>query len=263
MIDNLTQLNDGQLRIAYKKILDKYGPLALADYEVLSIGMLRRVKWEKIGELPADYDTVEAVDPATGLLKPLSFTDTTARYGITYLYTVQAWNDDNLGSSRPEPVKATPRRNRAFDPINGLTGEIDETMKPSLKWNLPKMSPLTEKQCIDDTVGYIVYRSDTKDGTYYQASPLLFTNSWVDETADPYAYNWYKVKVLDTGGYLSEFSEPVPVRLGTYVTSMLTDIPGGLWRPKSVLQAAAFPSQKVMSSRRHTRSRAPNRSPSR
>ena len=240
VIDNLTQLNDGQLRIAYKKILDKYGPLALADYEVLSIGMLRRVKWEKIGELPADYDTVEAVDPATGLLKPLSFTDTTARYGITYLYTVQAWNDDNLGSSRPEPVKATPRRNRAFDPINGLTGEIDETMKPSLKWNLPKMSPLTEKQCIDDTVGYIVYRSDTKDGTYYQASPLLFTNSWVDETADPYAYNWYKVKVLDTGGYLSEFSEPVLVRLGTYVTSMLTDIPGGPLAPEISIAGSSF-----------------------
>ncbi len=240
VIDNLTQLNDGQLRIAYKKILDKYGPLALADYEVLSIGMLRRVKWEKIGELPADYDTVEAVDPATGLLKPLSFTDTTARYGITYLYTVQAWNDDNLGSSRPEPVKATPRRNRAFDPIDGLTGEIDETMKPSLKWNLPKMSPLTEKQCIDDTVGYIVYRSDTKDGTYYQASPLLFTNSWVDETADPYAYNWYKVKVLDTGGYLSEFSEPLPVRLGTYVTSMLTDIPGGPLAPEISIAGSSF-----------------------
>jgi hypothetical protein len=226
VIDNLTGLDDDQLRITYNTILDKYGPLALADYDVLSIEMMNRVKWVKVGEIPADYDTVEAVDPATGLLKPLSFNDTTARYGITYLYTVQAWNDDNLGSSRPEPVKATPRRNRAFDPIDGLTGEIDDAMRPSLKWDLPKMNPLTQEQCLEDTVGYIVYRSDTEGGTYYQASPLLFTNSWVDETADPYAYNWYRVKVLDTGGYLSEFSEPVLVRYNNYVSGLVTQIPG-------------------------------------
>jgi len=226
VLNNLTGLSDDKLRLACRTILDKYGPLALADYKDLSIGMMKRVKWVKIGELPADYDTNEAVDPATGLLKPLSFTDTTARYGITYLYTVQAWNDDNLGSSRPEPVEATPRRNRAFDPIDGLTGGIDGTMKPSLRWNLPKMFPLTQDQCLEDTVGYIVYRSDTRDGTYYQASPLLFSNSWVDEAADPFAFNWYRVKVLDTGGYLSEFSEPVLVRLNNFVTGMTTEIPG-------------------------------------
>jgi hypothetical protein len=86
--------------------------------------MMNRVEWVKIGELPSDYDTVEETG-ALDLLKPLSFTDSTARYGITYLYTVQAWNDDNLGSSRAEPVEATPRRNRPFDPIDGLAGEID------------------------------------------------------------------------------------------------------------------------------------------
>ena len=117
--------------IAFNAILEKYGPLAVADYSQLSWEMSRRVKWEKVGELPAKYNTTETVDPATGLLKPLSFTDTTAHYGIYYLYTVQAWNDDDLGSTRPEPVIATPRRNRPFDPIDGLTGEIvDRIPKP-------------------------------------------------------------------------------------------------------------------------------------
>ena len=41
------------------------------------------------------------MDDATGLLKPLSFIDETAEYGIAYLYTVQAWNDDNLGLGGP------------------------------------------------------------------------------------------------------------------------------------------------------------------
>ena len=199
---------------------------------------MNRVEWVKIGELPSDYDTVEETG-ALDLLKPLSFTDSTARYGITYLYTVQAWNDDNLGSSRAEPVEATPRRNRPFDPIDGLAGEIDGNKKPSLTWNLPKMAPLTTEQCLEDTVGYIVYRSDTKDGTYYQASPLLFDNRWVDEAAAPYAFNWYRVKVLDTGGYLSEFSEPICVRLTVYVPGMVTVIPG-LTPPEINIQDSSF-----------------------
>ena len=37
----------------------------------------------------------------------------------------------------------------------------------------------------EDTVGYIVYRADSRDGEYYQASPLLFEPEWTDEDADP------------------------------------------------------------------------------
>lgn len=238
VVNNLTAIDDAKLRTAYKRILDKYGPLALADYKDLSITMMKLVKWVKIGELPAESNVEEA--GPLGLTKPLSFTDSTARYGITYLYTVQAWNDDNLGSSRAEPVEATPRRNRSFDPIDGLDGKIDKNKKPSLTWNPPKMSPLTPEQCLEDTVGYIVYRSDTKDGTYYQASPLLFDNKWTDDNADPYAFNWYKVKVLDTGGYLSEFSKPISVRLTAYTPSLKTVIPGLTTAPKISMKDSSF-----------------------
>jgi PKD repeat protein len=221
--ENIASLGKQSALDAYNQILDRFGPLALADYKDLSERMLGKIVWTKVGELSADEDTTEAVDPATGLLKPLSIIDTTARYGVKYLYTVQAWNDDNLGSSRPEPVEATPRRNRPFDPIDGLTGEIVDNV-PHLSWNLARMSPLTPDQCLADTVGYIVYRSDKKDGTYYQASPLLFEPKWKDTEADIFAFNWYKVKVLDTGGYLSEFSEPIMVSL-PFVSDLKTIIP--------------------------------------
>ena len=92
---------------------------------------------------------------------------------IVYLYTVQAWNDDNLGSSRPEPVEGTPRRKGPFDPIAGLKGEIKGN-KPHLSWNTPTMANLSWEQCRLDTAGYIVYRADSENGPYYQASPLLF-----------------------------------------------------------------------------------------
>lgn len=220
---NLEALSLEKKLNVYNIILDKYGPLAIADYSQLSWEMSRRVNWEKIGEILADYTTTETVDPATGLLKPLSFTDKTAQYGVLYLYTVQAWNDDNLGSTRPEPVIATPRRNGPFDPIDGLKGEIVNGV-PTLVWNTPKMKNVLPEKCLEDTVGYIVYRSDTRDGTYYQASPLLFENRWVDTEADRNAFNWYKVKVLDTGGYLSDFSEPVLIQQ-TFITDMVTVIP--------------------------------------
>ena len=235
----------------FNKIMDDLGPLVLSDYRDLSVAMMKKVEWAVVGELPADFDTVEEVlDPETGLpgmLKPLSIIDETAEYGKMYLYTVQAWNDDNLGSTRPEPVEATPRRSGPFDPIMGVKAD-ESTTQPSLSWNTPTMKNLNMQQCLDETVGYIVYRSDTEDGEYYQASPMVFEPKWVDKEADPYAFNWYRVKVLDTGGYLSEFSAPILVRktfnfrIMPYIPVMIVDpeaeppvvsVPGG---PHTVIQ---------------------------
>lgn len=220
ILSNLSKLGDAGGLSAYNEVLDTFGPLALAEYRDLSVEMMKRVLWIKVGEVPA---AAEAVDPATGLLKPLLFTDTTAEYGVMYLYTVQAWNDDGLGSTRAEPVEATPRRSGPFEPITGLEGSIEEG-KPYLAWNAASMPGLTSEQCRETTVGYIVYRADQQDGVYYQASPLLFTTQWTDEDADPSAFNWYRVKVLDTGGYLSEFSDPLLVRI-SFASGLDTVIP--------------------------------------
>jgi hypothetical protein len=243
VIGRLASLGDSKGLSAYNEILDELGPLALSEYRDLSEEMMKRVMWTKVGELPA---AEQKVDPATGLLKPLSITDTTAEYGVMYLYTVQAWNDDNLGSSRPEPVEATPRRNKAFDPIGGLSGDFKNN-KPHITWNVATMPNLTWEQCREDTVGYLVYRSDKEDGTYYQASPLLFEPQWTDESADQFAFNWYKVKVLDTGGYLSEFSEPLLVHLSfkptlkTVIPALPSQTPeGGIIAPKLTVEGSSF-----------------------
>ena len=211
----------------YSKIIHKFGPLAVSDYSELSVPMMELVRWEKIAEIPVDEDTQETTDSGTGLMKPLSVIDYDARYGTHYLYTVQAWNDDELGSTRPEPVKATPRRNRPFDPITGLNFTISsgEFASIDLTWNEPRMEGLTKKQCLEDTVGYIVYYSTEKDGTYVQASPLLFYPYWRDAKADRAATNWYKVRVLDTGGYLSDFSEPILAREDVTIELPKTQIP--------------------------------------
>ncbi len=109
------------------------------------------------------------------------------------------------------------------------------------------MPNLTWEQCREDTVGYLVYRSDKEDGTYYQASPLLFEPQWTDESADQFAFNWYKVKVLDTGGYLSEFSEPLLVHLSfkptlkTVIPALPSQTPEGeIIAPKLTVEGSSF-----------------------
>lgn len=194
---------------AYEDILERFGPLALMDYRDLSLQMAEKVTWTKIGEIPAAEQKSVAIEGGS-FLKPLSFIDTTAEFGKTYLYTVQAWNDDDLGSLRPEPLEATPRRKGPFDPLSGLSATIAEE-GIALSWNAPTMKNLSWEQCLEDTVGYIVYRSDSREGSYDQVSPLVFEPHWTDPWADSHAYNWYRVKVLDRGGYLSEFSEPLLV----------------------------------------------------
>lgn len=222
----LTEIVDSQRQDSFSGIIHQDGPLALADYRDLSIPMMNLVHWEKIAELPVDEDTEEMVDPATGLLKPLSIIDRDAKFGTKYLYTVQAWNDDELGSTRPEPVEATTRRNRPFDPIDGLSGFVNENDDSiQLQWNPSRMEGLTADEAKDDTVGYIVYYATKQDGLFVQASPLLFSTRWVDHSVDTAATNWYRVKVLDRGGYLSEFSEPILVRRDAVITLPRTKLP--------------------------------------
>lgn len=205
--DKLNLVSEDIGLAAYSDIMEKLGPLALASYSDLSFQMAKEVEWIKLGEIPAaSEDEIQAEGGV--FYKPLSFKDESAKFGTTYLYTVQAWNDDNLGSLKPEPLEATPRRNRPFDPLTGLKAELKEG-EIALSWDSPKMENLDWKQCREDTVGYILYHSDSENGEYYQASPLVFETNWTDSTASIYAPNWYRAKVLDKGGYLSDFSDPV------------------------------------------------------
>ena len=217
--------NEAQLNFV-QHVVDNFGPLVVADYADLSFALMQKVKWDEVGVLPVTEDTVESSEGNNiGLLKPLFIEDTTAKYGHRYLYTVRAWNDDDLGSMASEPVEGASRRDGPFDPIDGINGEI-QNAHPNITWNPPQMkrAPLTLEERIEDTVGYIVYRADKEEGPYYQASPLLFNTGWVDEEADIFANNWYNVKVLDTGGYLSEFGDPVNVRL-IYINKFKPFIP--------------------------------------
>jgi hypothetical protein len=187
----------------FRRIADIYGPLALAPYGQLSEAAAALVLWEKLTEVP--------VASGTDSIGLFTYTDTAVKFGDKYLYTVQAANDDELYSGRPTPESASPRKNQAFDAVTGLTGSVVAS-RPELNWTQAKDANLTWQESREYVAGYIVYRSTEENGFYHQASPLLPRPTWRDESADPYAYNWYKVKVVDTGGYLSEYSSPILVK---------------------------------------------------
>ncbi|HAL74504.1 MAG TPA: hypothetical protein DCM45_05350 [Clostridiales bacterium] len=199
----IAQISTADKLDLFQKIADKYGPLALRNYSQLSEAAANLVIWDKIAEIPAGSIS----DP----LGAYSYLDQDVRFGDSYYYTVQAVNDDNLASARPQPVMSSPRKNGPFEPVTGLAGKIDDG-RPVLTWNQAKDANLSWVESREYVAGYIVYRSTAENGDYYQASPLLPELTWRDEFADPGAYNWYRVKVVDTAGYLSEFSPPVLVR---------------------------------------------------
>jgi len=200
---SIAQISTAEKLDLFQKIADKYGPLALRNYSQLSEAAADLIIWEKIAEIP--FDSI------SNPLGAYSYIDQDVQFGDSYYYTVQAVNDDNLASARPMPVMSSPRKNGPFEPVTGLSGKIDNG-KPLLAWNQAKDAHLTWVESREYVAGYIIYRSTAENGDYYQASPLLSELTWRDELADPGAFNWYRVKAVDTAGYLSDFSAPVLVR---------------------------------------------------
>ncbi len=190
----------------YSKLVDKYGVLAVSPYSELDMEAAMQVLWKKVGEV-----NIAQGEESSG---ELSFADSDVLFGNTYLYTVQAWNDDNLGSNKPEPVSVFTRKGEAFPPVTNLSWE-NSGGKPLIKWYAAKDPNLTTKESKEYIAGYILYRSNTQNGPYYQASGLIPNDetSYKDENANLTAENWYKVKVVDTAGYISEFSEAVIAKI--------------------------------------------------
>lgn len=186
----------------YNSIVDKYGILAVSPYGLLDASAAKLVLWEEV-----HVEEIALGQDSTG---EFSFIDTDVEFGDTYMYTVQAWNDDNLASDRPEPVSVSPRKGEAFPPVSGVKAEIDSnTGQPMITWNASKDPNLTLEESQEFIAGYIVYKSKTQNGEYFQASPFINRLGYIDTEADPAAVNWYKVKVVDIGGYTSEFSSAV------------------------------------------------------
>jgi hypothetical protein len=205
-ISKISQIQTVEKLDIYKNIVSKYGVLAISPYGQLDLDMAKLILWETVTQVEIPIGT-----PSEGVF---DYVDEDVVFGDTYLYTVQAENDDLLTSGRPDPVSVSPRKSAPFPPVTGLKGSVSEIAgnKPTITWESAKDPNLTWKESREHIAGYIVYKSRTQNGVYYQASELLTELEFTDRNADVYAQNWYKVKVVDTGGYLSDFSEPVKVQ---------------------------------------------------
>lgn len=207
----------GKLQV-YSNLVKKYGPLVVTPYSQLEYSIAEQVLWEKLGEIE-----IPLGEDSTG---EKNFFDKTAIFGETYYYTVQAWNDDNLGSNRPDPVTVFTRKGKAFPPVTNVRWQKSDN-KPLIQWDPAKDPNLTVKESREYIAGYLVFRSNTEAGDYYQASGLIpnDTNSFKDVNANLTSENWYKIKVVDTAGFMSDFSGAVMAR-----TEPLNILPGGSFR---------------------------------
>lgn len=188
----------------YSEIVKKHGVLAVAPYGALDLSTALSLLWTPIGEI----DIAQGQD-STG---EMSFFDETAVFGETYLYTVQAFNDDNLGSDRPDPVSVLTRKSKPFPAVTGLKFEAVDG-KAVISWNAAKDPNLGVLESQEYVAGYILYRSNEETGTYYQASAMLPCDqrSYTDPNINLTSENWYVIRVVDTAGFMSEFSQPLHV----------------------------------------------------
>jgi hypothetical protein len=201
----------------FKTIAEKYGALAVLPYSFLDEMAAGQIAWEVAGEVD--------IAPGEDSSGKKTFYDADVLYGKTYLYTVQAVNDDQLASDRPEPVSVFTRKGEPFPPVKNLRWSSKDGNHPTITWDPaqdPRLGAGSQRYLEGlwspdgivsmNTAGYLVYRSDKRDGDYYQASWLIADcEEFTDLNASLADDNWYKVKVVDTAGYISDFSEPLYV----------------------------------------------------
>lgn len=188
----------------YSEIVEKHGVLAVAPYGALDLSTALSLLWIPIGEINISQGT-----DSTG---EMSFFDETAVFGETYLYTVQAFNDDNLGSDRPDPVSVLTRKGQPFPAVTGLKFKAVDG-KAVISWNAAKDPNLSVLESQEYVAGYILYRSNEEKGTYYQASAMLPCEqlSYTDPNVNLTSENWFVIRVVDTAGFMSDFSQPLHV----------------------------------------------------
>lgn len=202
-----------------KSIIDQYGVLAVADYNSLNAELASTVVWEKIDEIKANPNHADG--------EPVTYVDTTAVFGNKYLYTVSAANED-LESTRPEPVEATALKGEPFSeaPNIQVTSGYMEIQNRNVwvnhvTWDHATSPYFTQEEMISKWIaGYIVYRSNRAEGPYHQVSGILSTTEFSDPSGSPYQSYHYRVKTVDTAGFITDFDSPAGTAAQTTYTPL-------------------------------------------
>ncbi|HZK01438.1 MAG TPA: hypothetical protein VFC96_01100 [Anaerovoracaceae bacterium] len=226
LVSDVSNMPTGIKRDILKNIVRDYGILSIASYSDLNLELASTIGWQNIGVINADSSMVPG--------QALEYTDRTAVFGKKYLYTVSASNDD-LESTRPEPVEATCLKGEPFpEPpdfiIEGryiVTGQHDMVWVNHISWNHVTSPYFSQEELERDWIaGYIVYRSNKKEGYYHQVSGILSKTEFYDATVSPFQSYYYRVKTVDTAGFITNFDTPggayAPPNIGAYTSVQST-----------------------------------------
>jgi len=188
----INSLNTQDKLSIVKQIYDKYGPLALAPY-----GRLDRDTAADVG-----FEVVKDILVVPGKDENCQWTDSDVEYGKQYLYAVSAVNGDGLESDPSQAISASPLKGEAPPPP-----VIDENKsKAQTNGNYLTWSPYRAKG--EGEFGYVVLRSYSSEGPYFQISPILDEPQYTDTTAIGRTF-WYTVKIVDEVGFVSKASTPI------------------------------------------------------
>lgn len=129
----------------------------------------------------------------------VSYADNGLSDGMQYIYTITSHNKDGTESEYSSKLAVMP-----LSVPNAIRVSAGKIRHAPLSW---------DRYSAEQAEGYVLYRSDKKDGSYTVVARLagLSTTSYTDrELADNATY-WYRVSVFKKGGLETAPSEPVSV----------------------------------------------------
>ncbi|MBN2356279.1 hypothetical protein JXO59_09205 [candidate division KSB1 bacterium] len=152
--------------------------------------------------MPCGCDSIPLV-PHEGM-KSGSFTDKQADPNTIYWYRVTSVDQNG---NEHDPQKSVPYSTFTFRSLGAAKptiilpiGKVATGCGLELKW--------TPMYNAAEHMGFVVYRSDSETGIYRQISPILQTNTYIDDTIHASVTYWYKIQAFDKLGRTSQLSAP-------------------------------------------------------
>ncbi len=159
-----------------------------------------RLSWESVSG--ADFYRIYRASGKSGSFTRIkstsstSFTDSTAKPGISYRYRLTAVNEDSGKASDRSNIVS---RMCDLEKPTVTIGVNTDTGKPVVKWETVKGA---EK--------YYIYRAASRDGTYKHVKTAITARSFTDASAEAGRNYYYKVKAIhEKEGANSAYSAPV------------------------------------------------------
>ncbi|MGE5654044.1 MAG: fibronectin type III domain-containing protein, partial [Bacillota bacterium] len=209
--EKTASLSEVQKRAVLAEVKKRFGVLALAPYSALDRETAAEIQW-----VPINSQDISLADNElrANSGEVMIWTDNSVDYPHSYMYSIEAINEDRLSSGLSSPVTS--------GPLKAIGPSAPEPLTINIANNAVKLA--WSAYTSHTPMGYLVFRASAEDGVYQQCSPLLATPEF-SEPWNSVQSTWYRVVIIDEVGLMSAATKPVQA------SAMATNLPQGFDTP--------------------------------